>query len=73
MDNTIIPGTVFRHYKGNLYAFLHQARHSETLEPLVVYKALYGDQGIWVKPGDMFFGMVTAGDKTVRRFEVLPV
>ncbi len=44
----------YRHFKGNEYRLLYVARHSETLEPLVVYQALYGDRGIWVRPACMW-------------------
>ncbi len=47
------PGR-YRHYKGNEYRVLGLARHSETLEPLVVYEALYGERGLWVRPATMF-------------------
>lgn len=47
------PGK-YRHFKGNEYELLYVAKHSETLEPMVVYKALYGEQGIWVRPADMW-------------------
>jgi len=47
------PGK-YRHFKGNEYELLYVARHSETLEPMVVYKALYGEQGIWVRPAAMW-------------------
>ena len=47
------PG-LYRHFKGNLYRLLYVAKHSETLEPMVVYQALYGDQGIWVRPAAMW-------------------
>ena len=47
------PG-LYRHFKGNLYRLLYVAKHSETLEPMVVYQALYGDQGIWVRPASMW-------------------
>lgn len=41
---------VYRHFKGNEYELLHIAKHSETMEPMVVYRALYGEGGIWVRP-----------------------
>ena len=44
-----------RHYKGGEYEVLAVVRHSETLEPLVLYRALYGEQGLWVRPHAMFF------------------
>ena len=47
------PGK-YRHFKGNEYELLYVAKHSETLEPMVVYKALYGEQGIWVRPAAMW-------------------
>lgn len=45
---------LYRHFKGNLYRLLYVAKHSETLEPMVVYQALYGDMGIWVRPAAMW-------------------
>ena len=61
----------YRHFKGNEYQVLYNARHSETMEELVVYKALYGDGGIWVRPAAMFCETVTRDGKTVPRFEYL--
>lgn len=49
----IKPGK-YRHFKGNEYEVLYLARHSETLEPMVVYRALYGECGIWVRPAAMW-------------------
>lgn len=49
----IQPGR-YRHFKGNEYQVLGIARHSETLEELVVYRALYGDGGLWVRPASMW-------------------
>jgi len=49
----ITPGT-YRHYKGNLYEVIDVARHAETEEQLVVYRALYGARGLWVRPLAMF-------------------
>ena len=48
----IKPG-IYRHFKGNKYEVLAIAKHSETLEPMVVYKALYGEGGFWVRPSAM--------------------
>ena len=52
----IRPGR-YRHFKGNEYQVLGIARHSETLEELVVYRALYGDGGLWVRPASMWTDM----------------
>jgi hypothetical protein len=54
------PGR-YRHYKGNEYRVVGIARHSETLETLVVYEALYGERGLWVRPATMFMETVTLG------------
>ena len=47
------PGR-YRHYKGGLYEVIDTVRHSETLEPMTLYRALYGEQGLWVRPAAMF-------------------
>lgn len=65
----IKPGKIYKHFKGNRYLVLYTARHSETLEEMVVYQALYGEQGIWVRPLDMFLGQKEAGGKVFNRFE----
>ena len=65
---TISPGR-YRHFKGNEYEVLYIARHSETEEPLVVYRALYGEHGIWVRPAEMWNEIITRGGRTFRRFE----
>lgn len=51
--NQLQPGR-YRHFKGKEYRLLYLARHSETMEPMVVYQALYGEQGIWVRPAAMW-------------------
>jgi len=66
----IKPGR-YRHFKGNEYKVLHIARHSETLEEMVVYQALYGEYGIWVRPASMWNEMVEFEGKIVRRFEYI--
>lgn len=47
------PG-LYRHYKGMMYEVIGTARHSETLEPMTLYRALYGEHGLWVRPAAMF-------------------
>lgn len=61
------PG-LYRHYKGREYRVLGLARHSETLEPLVVYQALYGEHGLWVRPAAMFTETIEHGGKRLPRF-----
>ena len=58
----------YRHFKGNEYEVLYVARHSETLEEMVVYRALYGERGIWVRPASMWNELVERDGKTYRRF-----
>lgn len=50
---TTAPG-LYRHYKGNLYEVVDTVRHSETCEPMTLYRALYGERGLWVRPAAMF-------------------
>lgn len=64
---SIRPGK-YRHFKGNEYEVLAVARHSETLAPMVVYKALYGDGGIWVRPAEMWNETVVRDGISYRRF-----
>ena len=63
----IKPGR-YRHFKGREYEALGIARHSETEEELVVYRALYGDFGLWVRPVSMWNETVERDGKTFRRF-----
>ena len=64
---SIKPGH-YRHFKGKEYEVLGVARHSETDEELVVYRALYGDFGLWVRPVSMWNEAVERDGKTFRRF-----
>ena len=64
-------GRMFRHFKGNLYRLGGFAKDSETLEEMVVYRALYGDGGLWVRPAKMFFETVERDGKTMKRFELV--
>lgn len=61
------PG-LYRHYKENDYRVIGLSRHSETLEPMAVYEALYGDGGLWVRPAAMFSETVEVSGKPVPRF-----
>ena len=63
--NYPIPGK-YRHYKGNEYELLYIANHSETLEKLVIYKALYGEGEVWARPLSMWDEDVTVNGKTVK-------
>lgn len=67
MKTEILPGK-YRHYKGNEYKVICMARHSETEEEMVVYRALYGDRGIWVRPASMWNETVEKDGKTYKRF-----
>lgn len=69
MNESIIIGGIYRHFKGNLYKVLHIAKHSETEELMVVYQKLYGDHDIWVRPLDMFLDYKEVDGKMVKRFE----
>jgi len=66
------PTGHYRHYKGGEYEVIGAARHSETLEPLVVYRPLYNASGLWVRPHAMFFGTLTVDGVLVQRFTRLP-
>lgn len=66
-EKSIPPGK-YRHFKGKEYEVIGIARHSETEEPMVVYRALYGDHGIWVRPAAMWNETVERDGRTYRRF-----
>ena len=61
------PGR-YRHFKGGEYALIGVAHHSETMEELVVYRALYGEQGLWVRPASMWTELVERNGVRVPRF-----
>ncbi len=67
MSERIRPGR-YRHFKGNEYEVLFTARHSETEEEMVVYRALYGERGLWVCPASMWTETVERDGKTMPRF-----
>ena len=58
----------YRHFKGNEYEVIGMANHSETMEPMVVYRALYGDGGLWVRPASMWNETIERDGQTFRRF-----
>lgn len=70
-DESAPPKGRYRHYKGNDYEVIGIVRHSETLETLVLYQALYGDLGLWVRPLAMFLESVEIDGKAVPRFAYL--
>ena len=61
-------GGIYRHYKNKEYKVLALATHTETLEEMVVYQALYGEEAVWVRPLAMFMEMVEIGGKKIPRF-----
>ena len=70
-EKTPIPSGRYRHFKGNEYTVVGTARHSETLEEHVVYRQEYGDNGLWVRPRQMFSESVTVDGQEVPRFPPL--
>lgn len=70
MEDKIKPGK-YRHFKGNNYEVLYTAKNSETLEEMVVYRALYGEYGVWVRPAAMWNETVLQDGKPVLRFTFL--
>ena len=66
------PPGLYRHYKGMLYEVIDTVRHSETLEPMTLYRALYGDRGLWVRPAAMFEEQVLEDGALRPRFEKCP-
>lgn len=63
---------MYEHYRGMRYQVIAVARHSETLEEYVVYRALYGDQEVWIRPLTMFLSEVEIEGKWVPRFKLVP-
>lgn len=68
MNQPSIPLGVYRHFKGNLYEAIAVAKHSETLEDMVVYRALYGEGGVWVRPLSLWTEQVSRNGETFPRF-----
>ena len=59
---------IYRHFKGNSYELIAIAKHSETCEEMVVYRALYGDGGVWVRPLSMWEELVEHNGEMIKRF-----
>ena len=70
-EQSKLVGRTFRHFKGNLYRLEGFAKDSETLEEMAVYRALYGERGLWVRPAKMFFETVERDGKTMKRLELV--
>jgi len=71
-DASAIPMGRYRHYKGQHYELIAIARHSETEEEMAVYRTLYGDFGLWVRPLEMFLETIERDGKTLQRFTFDP-
>lgn len=67
---TITKG-IYKHFKGNRYEVLDVVRHSETQEDHVLYKALYGEGGLWIRPLDMFIETIERDGRSIKRFELI--
>ncbi len=67
----MIKSGVYEHYKGNRYELIGIAKHSETLEDMVVYRALYGDEDIWVRPLSMWSETIKVNGTNVPRFKLI--
>lgn len=71
MDREILKSGRYRHYKGNEYEVTGIGKHSETLEDMVIYRALYGEKEIWIRPLEMFLEEVEIDGKRKPRFRYL--
>lgn len=71
MRNTELKPGKYRHFKGGEYELLGVATHSETLEPMVIYRALYGNENLWVRPAAMWNEIVKKGHYCGPRFQLI--
>ena len=67
----MIKKGIYQHYKGNMYEVIGIASHSETMEKMVVYKALYGDGELWVRPASMWNEQIDVNGETKPRFKLI--
>ncbi len=67
---SIVIGGIYEHYKGKKYCVVGVAKHSETLEEMVVYRQLYGEYGLWVRPKEMFLEAVSVDGNEIPRFRL---
>jgi len=67
----VIQSGIYQHYKGSKYLVIGEVTHSETEEILVLYRALYGERGLWVRPASMFSELVDVAGETKPRFELI--
>ncbi len=70
MQNPLQKG-LYRHFKGNIYEVIDTARHSETKQDMVIYRALYEDFGLWVRPIDLFTEEVVLNGNKIPRFQLI--
>ena len=68
MTNTTLKPGIYRHFKGNRYHVIDLVKHSETEQTLVLYRALYGERGLWVRPLELFIAPKQVGATEVQRF-----
>ena len=71
MKNVTLKKGIYQHYKGHHYEVIDVAQHTETLEEVVVYRALYGDHLLWVRPLKMFLEQVEVAHEKIPRFEFI--
>ncbi len=71
LATAVVEDALYEHYKGLRYKVLSVARHSETLEELVVYRALYGEHDVWVRPLSMFLENITINGRSQPRFKLV--